>query len=182
MVLHSEKAVILRCREIISDWLNDIGLELKPEKTRLTHTFHKEESEDGIAGFNFLGFNIIQRSAGKYASARNKQGQVLGFNTFITPTKESVKNHLDKIGKTLKAKMNAPQGEVIATLNPIIRGWSNYYKFSDAKTCKILKKIDNSTYLKLRRWGKRKTGSTKKASTKYWHKIGKKNVRIQVSN
>ena len=174
VVLHSEKTVILKCREIISNWLSDIGLELKPEKTRLTHTLHKEESEDGIAGFNFLGFNIIQRPAGKYVSARNGQGQVLGFNTFITPTKESVKNHLDKIGETLKAKRNAPQGDVIATLNPIIRGWSNYYKFSDAKTCRILNKIDNLTYLKLRRWGKRKTGSTKKASKKYWHKIGKK--------
>ena len=174
VVLHSEKAVILKCREIISQWLSDIGLELKPEKTRLTHTLQKEESEDGIAGFNFLGFNIIQRPAGKYISARNTKGQVLGFNTFITPTKESVKKHLDKIGETLKAKRNAPQGEVIATLNPIIRGWTNYYKFSDAKTCKILKKIDHLTYLKLRRWGKRKCKSIKNASNKYWHKIGVK--------
>ncbi len=174
VVLHSEKTVILKCREIISAWLNDIGLELKPEKTRLTHTLYKEESEDGMTGFDFLGFNITQRPAGKYVSARNSKGQSLGFNTFIIPTKESVKNHLDKIGETLKAKRNSPQGEVIATLNPIIRGWTNYYKFSDAKSRKILKKIDHLTYLKLRRWGKRKCKNTKKASAKYWNKIGEK--------
>ncbi|MCC5655423.1 reverse transcriptase/maturase family protein [Nostoc sp. XA010] len=38
VVFHKDKAVVQRCREIISEWLAGIGLELKPEKTRLTHT------------------------------------------------------------------------------------------------------------------------------------------------
>lgn len=58
VVLHSDKAVVQRCREIISEWLIGIGLELKPEKTRLTHTFNPELSEDGNAGFDFLGHHI----------------------------------------------------------------------------------------------------------------------------
>ena len=53
VILHENKSVVQRCREIISDWLVDIGLELKPEKTRLTHTFQPELSEDGKAGFDF---------------------------------------------------------------------------------------------------------------------------------
>ncbi|MHC5720161.1 MAG: reverse transcriptase/maturase family protein, partial [Nostoc sp.] len=47
VILHENKAVVQRCREIISEWLAGIGLELKPEKTRLTHTFNHELSEDG---------------------------------------------------------------------------------------------------------------------------------------
>ena len=35
-----------------------IGLELKPSKTRIAHTLISEESEDGKAGFDFLGFHI----------------------------------------------------------------------------------------------------------------------------
>jgi RNA-directed DNA polymerase len=42
VVLHKDKLVVQRCREIISEWLVGIGLELKPEKTRLTHTFKDE--------------------------------------------------------------------------------------------------------------------------------------------
>ena len=174
VILHSEKSVVLKCREIISHWLNDIGLELKSEKTRLAHTLLSSESEDGIAGFNFLGFNIIQRFAGKYVSARNTKGHTLGFNTYISPTKESIKTHLEKIGNILRKKRNAPQGEIISLLNPIIRGWTNYYTHSDAKTIGALKRLDHLTYLKLRRWGKRKCQSTKTASNKYWHRIGNK--------
>jgi hypothetical protein len=37
-----------------------MGLELKPSKTRLTHTLNKYENEE--PGFNFLGFNITPGS------------------------------------------------------------------------------------------------------------------------
>ncbi|MHC5826508.1 MAG: reverse transcriptase/maturase family protein, partial [Nostoc sp.] len=79
VVLHKDKAVVQRCREIISEWLAGIGLELKPEKTRLTHTFNHELSEDGKAGFDFLGHHIQQYPAGKYRSNINAQGIILGF-------------------------------------------------------------------------------------------------------
>lgn len=50
VVIHKDKLVVQRCRDIISEWLVGMGLELKPEKTRLTHTFKDELSEDGKAG------------------------------------------------------------------------------------------------------------------------------------
>jgi len=37
VVLHEDKSVVQRCREISSEWLEGIGLELKPEKGRCTH-------------------------------------------------------------------------------------------------------------------------------------------------
>jgi len=42
----------------LEKWLSDIGLELKPSKTRLAHTLNKLDSVE--PGFNFLGFNVRQ--------------------------------------------------------------------------------------------------------------------------
>jgi hypothetical protein len=43
-VLHEDKGIVLKAKEFISEWLKKIGLELKPEKTRLGHTLQPEES------------------------------------------------------------------------------------------------------------------------------------------
>lgn len=42
-VLHEDLTVVQRCQQIINEWLKDIGLELKPSKTRITHTFESFE-------------------------------------------------------------------------------------------------------------------------------------------
>ena len=132
VVMHESKEIVQRCRELISEWLKDIGLELKPSKTRLTHTLQGEESEDGKPGLNFLGLNIRQYRAGKSVSARNTKGKVLGFNTYIVPTREAINNHIDDCRKVIAKNKSNPQIALINELNPIIRGWCNYNKVSDA--------------------------------------------------
>jgi len=71
-------------------WLSDIGLELKPSKTRLAHTLNKLGVEPG---FNFLGFNVRQFPVGKYNSGKKALEGLLGFKTIITPSKESQTRH-----------------------------------------------------------------------------------------
>jgi RNA-directed DNA polymerase len=136
-----------------------MGLELKPEKTRLTHTFKDELSEDGKAGFDFLGHHIQQYPAGKHRSSLNLNGEILGFNTLITPNKKSSKAHQEEIGRIIKKHRSSPQSALIRDLNPVIRGWTSFYTNSDAKTVGELSKQDNLTYLKLRRWAKRRCGN-----------------------
>jgi RNA-directed DNA polymerase len=170
VVLHEDKAVVQRCREIISEWLNDIGLELKPEKTRLAHTLKSELSEDGKAGFDFLGHHIQQYPAGKYRNSKDSHGNLLGFSTLITPSKKASKVHQEKIKSIILKHRSSPQVALIKELNPVIRGWSNYYSNSDIKTVGESSRQDNLTYLKLRRWAKRRCKN--KISTghqKYWH-------------
>ncbi|MEH1769362.1 MAG: group II intron reverse transcriptase/maturase, partial [Nostoc sp.] len=175
VVLHKDKAVVQRCREIISEWLAGIGLELKPEKTRLTHTFNPELSEDGKAGFDFLGHHIRQYPAGKYRSNINAQGEILGFNTLITPSAKASKAHTEEIGRIITKHRSSPQVALIKDLNPVIRGWTSFYSNSDAKTVGELSKQDNLTYLKLRRWAKRRCGNINDGHIKYWTSIGDKN-------
>ena len=106
VILCEDLTVVQRCREIISEWLSGIGLQLKPEKTRLTHTLYPELSEDGKAGFDFLGHYIRQYPAGKYRSDRDTHGRILGFDTLITPSKKASKVHQEEIGRIITKAPN----------------------------------------------------------------------------
>jgi RNA-directed DNA polymerase len=173
VILHEDLTVVQRCREEISEWLKGIGLELKPSKTRLAHTLIQYEQEK--PGFDFLGFNIRQYPVGKYQTGNiNNQhgGKALGFKTIITPSKKKVKVHYDKIASVIEAHKAAPQAALISQLNPIIRGWANYYATVVSKV--TYSDIDNLTYQKLKAWAKRrhprKNGGW--VSKKYWQTLG----------
>ena len=123
VVMHKDRKMVEKAQEVIADWLGKIGLELKPEKTQITHTLNGENP-----GFNFLGFNVRQYEAGKYHTGRNASGKPLGFKTLIKPSKESIGRHKERLSNVVKGYKNAPQAALISKLNPIIRGWSNYFR------------------------------------------------------
>ena len=169
VIIHEDLGVIKSCQKIIEEWLSDIGLELKPEKTRLTHTFRTTE---GKAGFEFLGFHIQQHKVGNYRSANNTNGTPLGFKTIITPSKKCIKAHLKKIGEVIDTHKTAPQAALISKLNPIIRGWSNYYSTVVSK--ETFNRLNYLVYQKLRAWARsRGKGSINK--DKYWRTVGDQN-------
>ena len=78
VVLHKDIERIIQCKVIIEGWLKELGLELKPSKTRISHTLYKYE---GNTGFDFLGFNIRQYEVGKTHTGNNTNGTPLGFKT-----------------------------------------------------------------------------------------------------
>ncbi|HBB32080.1 MAG TPA: group II intron reverse transcriptase/maturase [Cyanobacteria bacterium UBA9273] len=168
VIFHEDITVVQRCREIISEWLNGMSLELKPSKTRLAHTL--EEYEGNTPGFNFLGFNIRQFPVGKYNSGKNN-GKLLGFKTIITPSQEKQKVHYERVVSIINAHKAAPQAALINNLNPVIRGWANYYSTVVSK--EAYKHLDYLMYQKLETWAKRR--HPKKSgywvSNKYWQKI-----------
>lgn len=173
VVLHEDITVVQRCREIISEWLDDMGLKLKPSKTRLAHTLVQHEQEK--PGFNFLGFNIRQFPQGKHQSGKNARGTILGFKTIITPSKERLKIHDKQIASIINDHKSAQQITLIGNLNPVIKGWSNYYSTVVSK--KAYSRLDYLMYLKLKTWSKRrhpkKNGGW--VSNKYWQTIGGNN-------
>ena len=175
VVTHQDLYVITRCRDLISEWLKDIGLELKPSKTRIAHTLYSELSEDKKAGFNFLGYHIRQYPAGKYVTAHKTNGDILGFKTIINPSPESCKKHQESIRNVVKKHKHSPQALLIRELNPIIRGWCNYYNFSDASTTNKFVLQDYLVFKKLRAWGRYRCKNLNTAYEKYFTKIGSKN-------
>jgi RNA-directed DNA polymerase len=121
VILHAEREVIELCWKLVSEWLAEMGLELNPRKTRIAHTL---EAVDGVAGFDFLGFQIRQYPAGKTKSARNGQGQRLGLITRIEPSNKAIAQHHAKLKETIRRHRGTSQANLIRHLNPQIRGWS----------------------------------------------------------
>jgi RNA-directed DNA polymerase len=169
VILHEDLTVVTRCKEIISEWLNGIGLELKPSKTRLAHTLIEHEGQD--AGFNFLGFNIRQYPVGKNNTGYCN-GKPLGFKTLIKPSKQKVKIHYESISEVIEQHKAAPQAALIAQLNPIIRGWANYYRTVVSK--EAYSELNTRVYRKLKSWGQRRHPKKpgKWVANKYWQTIG----------
>ena len=117
-------------KPLVEEFLRERGLELSPEKTRITHI---EE------GFDFLGQHIH----------RYHDGKIL-----ITPSKKTVEAVLDKIRGIIKRNAQARAGNLIMQLNPIIRGWANYHQHVSSK--QTFAKIDNAIFHALWQWAKRR--------------------------
>lgn len=147
VILHEDVKIVQKCQQVIAEWLNGMGLELKPSKTRLTHTLHNYESEK--PGFDFLGFNIRQYQVGKYQSGKNN-GVLLGFKTLIKPSTEKIKLHVESIRSVIKTHKAVPQEALIRRLNPIIRGRANYYSTVVSK--EIYSELDRIIYQQLKAW------------------------------
>ena len=137
VVLHKDYDVILQCKKLIAQWLEKVGLELKPEKTSIRHTL-KSIEHDGKTikpGFEFLGFNVRSYPVGEHHSGRTggNNSTTIGFKTLIKPSKKKILAHHEAIKEVIKANKKAPQSALIARLNPIIRGWCNYYRTVTSK-------------------------------------------------
>jgi RNA-directed DNA polymerase len=145
VILHHDLKMLSEAKDQAELWLKTIGLQLNPTKTYIGHTLNKHEKQ---AGFDFLGFNIRQYPVGRYKTRTNR-GQA-GFKTLIQPSKKAVKRHLAHLKQVIREYRGASQAGLIGKLNPIIRGWANYYKTCSAKV--TFNKMSAQLYHKLRRW------------------------------
>jgi RNA-directed DNA polymerase len=165
VVLHQDQQVVEQCKAIAQEWLKGMGLELKPSKTRIAHTFQEVEGE---AGFDFLGFTIRQFPVGKYRSARNGSGAALGFKTIIKPSKKKVKLHQERLADIVKRLRSAPQKVLIKSLNPVIKGWCNYYRtVCSARRFQLIDAVLHNLLMRWAKWRHRSKGS-QWVVRKYW--------------
>ncbi len=72
VVLHPQEAEVLKAQQLIAAWLQGIGLELKPSKTRLSHTLNEYQ---GHVGFTFLGvfYSTIPRRKNSHWNDEQRQ-------------------------------------------------------------------------------------------------------------
>ena len=103
MVTARDKESLEKAQILIQQWMSQRGLSLSTEKTFITSI------EDG---FDFLGFNH-----------RHYSGKLL-----IKPSKNKVLDFCKIIAEVIKGLNGANQETVIRKLNPILRGFANYYK------------------------------------------------------
>ena len=169
VILHEDLTVVQRCQSLVSEWLKDMGLALKPSKTRISHTLNRYEDND--PGFEFLGFTVRQFPVGKHQSGK-LNGKLLGFKTIITPSQSKQRVHYQQLASIIEAHKSAPQSALIRHLNPVIRGWAKYYSTVVSK--EIFSRLDHLMYQKLKTWAKhRHPGkSWEWVSNKYWQTVG----------
>ncbi len=165
VALCGDLKTLTKWKEGAETWLAEMGLRLKPSKTRITHTLKEHE---GNVGFDFLGFNIRQYPVGQYRTStyRGKPG----FKTLIKPSRKAVKQHQDKIRETIRQHRGAPQAALIAALNPIIRGWAAYHRTGVAK--QTFSKMDQWINHALAKWAQRRHPRKSRAwrFRRYWQR------------
>ncbi len=147
VILHRDRETLEALRVQTDTWLAQVGVRLKPSKTRLTHTLLPH---NGPGGFDFLGFEVRQYSVGNHRSGRTKAGRRLGFKTLIKPSKSAQTRHLRKTGEVNRKHRGSSQEQLINTLGPIIVGWSRYYVHVVSKA--IFTKMYTRVHHQLRRW------------------------------
>src|SRR5262245_48501982 len=57
VILHEDPQIGMQCQEVAAEWLQEMGLRLKPSKTRITPTLIETA---GTPGCDCLGFHIRQ--------------------------------------------------------------------------------------------------------------------------
>jgi len=169
VVCHRDLGVIGQCQDLVEQWLQGMGLELKPSKTRICHTL---QEQDGPAGLDFLGFTIRQYRVGKYHTGKDSVGKPLGFKNLIKPSKEKVVLHQKRLAKIVRRHRAIPQEALLKQLNPIIRGWCNYYRTAASK--KTFSKVDHLLFGSLLSWARRRHRGQglREIVRKYWQRPG----------
>lgn len=143
VVLHKDKEIVLKAEILVKRWLKTIGLELEPSKTQISHTLNSLNGKK--PGFDFLGFTIRQYPKKHYRK---------GFMLLIKPSHKSVKKHTLILKHKLRKLRRAPQEAVIKILNPIIRGWCQYY--NSVVSSATFSLLDSIMFRMLWRWAVRR--------------------------
>ena len=99
--------------------LKQLGVELHPQKTRIVHVRE---------GFEFLGYKIKRGQKKLYLPASKIRSQARQGALYAYPKEKSIGRFMDRIRQRTKRKMPLKTKELIAELNPLLRGWGEYYK------------------------------------------------------
>jgi hypothetical protein len=114
---------------LVTEFLQERGLVLAPEKTRIVHIDE---------GFDFLGFHF-----------RKYGGKLL-----IKPARASIDHISAKVKTILQKGQHWPQSEIIRTLNPVLRGWGNYYRHVASKA--VFLGLDQRIWRMTWNWARRR--------------------------
>jgi len=171
LIMNHNLETLKECEIIVRKFLAERGLILSDVKTNIVHT--RKKFEINKPGFEFLGFKIKHFSTTKH-SAKNNQGQNIGYRLLIYPSLDSRRKHISKIDRILRQFRTSQQSQIVRKLNPIIIGWTNYFRFSHFLTTRIGGAMEQIMFNKLLYWGKRKLNSGNvlmSSYDKFWPRV-----------
>ncbi|OGN81317.1 MAG: hypothetical protein A2X23_01855 [Chloroflexi bacterium GWC2_73_18] len=166
LVRYADDAVIL-CRtraeaeaalDLAREVLASLGLDLHPDKTRIV------DLREGREGFDFLGCHFHARVSGRLLER--------GIRRYYLHRWPSIRSM-----KRVRAKVKALTGRnrngvkdvrvLIRDLNPVLRGWGNYFRTGNA--AKKFRQLDRYVVGRLRRFLVRRQGRhLRPGQTRQW--------------
>lgn len=170
LVRYADDGVVL-CRsasqarkalEAVGEILGSLGLRLHPDKTKVV------DLREGREGLDFLGCHFRARFSGR---SWEKYGTVR-FYLHRWPSQAAMKRLRDKVReRTDRRRSGMDIRDVIAELNPILRGWGNYFRTGNA--ARKFRQVDNHVVWRLRRLmikkrGRNLRGGQQNAWTEEW--------------
>ncbi|MFF3277482.1 group II intron reverse transcriptase/maturase [Streptomyces chrestomyceticus] len=143
--------------EALGNRMEEVGLRLHPDKTRIVYCKDgKRRGSSEHTSFTFLGYTFRARSA------RNRNGVV--FTNFLPAiSKDALKKISSEVRSwRLHMRMHLTFFELARRINPIVRGWMQYYgAFYRTELHRLLKRINaylmrwiRKKYRRLRRFDK----------------------------
>lgn len=107
---------------LLIDFLAKRGLKISEKKSKIVHIDE---------GFEFLGWEIRNRPF-RYDKNKGSDSDVQTEKVLvIRPTRASLNRIREKIRSVLKKTRGLPFGATISELNPVLRGWCNYYRHQE---------------------------------------------------
>jgi RNA-directed DNA polymerase len=133
----------VRVRQI----LTELGLELHPDKTR------RVELTDGKEGFDFLGCHFRKRLSGREWERGRRR-----YYLHRWPRLKAMKAVRSKVKELTSRKWSWVRDvrELIRMLNPVLRGWGNYFRTGNA--ARKFNQIDGYVWKRLSRFMSKRKG------------------------
>jgi group II intron reverse transcriptase/maturase len=122
--------------------LKQLGVELHPQKTRIVHVRY---------GFEFLGYKIKSGWRKLHLPESKIRSQARQGALYAYPKEKSIRRFMDQVRQRTKRMMSLTTTELIAELNPLLRGWGEYYKRAQVR--KLFQRLDG--WIRRRIWSHR---------------------------
>jgi RNA-directed DNA polymerase len=141
--------------------LAGLGLELHPGKTRVV------DLTDGREGFDFLGCHFHARVSGRLLERGIRR-----YYLHRWPSQRSMKRVRQRVrALTGRSRCHVDLREVVAGINPVLRGWGSYFRTGNA-ACKFIQ-VDRYVEGRLRgllaaRYGRNLHAGRSEAWTRDW--------------
>ena len=160
VVLCDTPAAVEEAHRCVSTVLTRLGLELHPEKTRMV------DLSRGREGFDFLGCHLRKRMSGPIWGRTRRRV----FYLYRHPSQRAMARVRARVRElTHRHRCHEDLRTIIADLNPVLRGWANYFRTGNA----AVKFIQIDTYVEERLRGllRKRVGSRLHAGrADAWHR------------
>jgi RNA-directed DNA polymerase len=112
----------------LEGWLAPRGLSLNESKTRIVTL---------TDGFDFLGFSVRRYPSGKL---------------LIKPSKAAIRKHRERLAAEMRRLRGTNAQAVIQALNPVIRGWTSYYR--GVVSAQVFSSLEHYTWQLTYKWAR----------------------------